>query len=238
MPDTPASLLAAALRRDPAGPLLTYYDDETGERTELSATTAANWVAKTANLLADELGVEPGEPVCLLLPAHWQTAVMLLAVWSLGALPVTGAEGTAVIVADEARLPTAVNAGAREVVGLSLRPLNAPLSSPPPAVTDYAGAVLAAPDAFQPVEPSGTVEVMAARNWAKETGLTGDDRLLVSDVIGVADAIDWLLTPLVAGASIVLCRNTDPRRLPARITQERVTATLGRTVEGVRRLDS
>ena len=50
----PADLLAAAVRREPAAPLLTHYDDVTGGRVELSATTLANWVAKTANLLQDE----------------------------------------------------------------------------------------------------------------------------------------------------------------------------------------
>ena len=48
-------LLDAALRSDPARPLVTFYDDATGERIELSVTTYANWVAKTASLLQDEL---------------------------------------------------------------------------------------------------------------------------------------------------------------------------------------
>src|SRR5262249_8331331 len=56
-------LLAQALARDPGRPLLTYYDDATGERAELSATTLANWVAKTANLLQDELALSPGDRV-------------------------------------------------------------------------------------------------------------------------------------------------------------------------------
>src|SRR5690606_31992912 len=33
-----------------ARPLITFYDDATGERIELSGVTTANWVAKTANL--------------------------------------------------------------------------------------------------------------------------------------------------------------------------------------------
>ncbi len=48
-------LLEPALRRDPTGPLLTWYDEAGGERVELSATTLDNWVAKTANLLDEEL---------------------------------------------------------------------------------------------------------------------------------------------------------------------------------------
>jgi hypothetical protein len=46
--------------RDPVRPLVTHYDDATGERVELSATTLENWVSKTANLLQDELGRTAG----------------------------------------------------------------------------------------------------------------------------------------------------------------------------------
>ena len=44
---TPAGLLADALRADPGRPLITFYDDATGERVELSVATFGNWVAKT-----------------------------------------------------------------------------------------------------------------------------------------------------------------------------------------------
>ncbi|NEC79406.1 TIGR03089 family protein, partial [Streptomyces sp. SID9913] len=81
---TPADLLSSALAADPGRPLVTFYDDATGERVELSVATFANWVAKTANLLQDELSAEPGDRVALLLPAHWQTAVWLLACASVG----------------------------------------------------------------------------------------------------------------------------------------------------------
>ena len=55
--DTIGDLFAAAVAADPTRPLLTYYDDATGERTELSGTSLANWVAKTANLLVDRCGL-------------------------------------------------------------------------------------------------------------------------------------------------------------------------------------
>ena len=38
------------------GPRITYYDDASGERIEVSTVTLANWAAKTANLLRDEMG--------------------------------------------------------------------------------------------------------------------------------------------------------------------------------------
>ncbi|MBK3590271.1 TIGR03089 family protein, partial [Streptomyces sp. MBT57] len=69
---TAADLLRSALAADPARPLVTFYDDATGERVELSVATFANWVAKTANLLQSDLAAEPGDRLALLLPAHWQ----------------------------------------------------------------------------------------------------------------------------------------------------------------------
>src|SRR5690606_10395687 len=77
------------LRADPMGPRITYFDDATGERIELSTVTLANWAAKTANLLRDELGAGAGTRVAVLLPAHWQTAAVLLGVWWIGAEVVT-----------------------------------------------------------------------------------------------------------------------------------------------------
>ncbi len=56
------AVLDPLLRADPMGPRITYYDDATGERIELSTVTLANWAAKTANLLRDELGAGPGTP--------------------------------------------------------------------------------------------------------------------------------------------------------------------------------
>ena len=65
-------------------PLLTWYDDHRDERVELSYRTFDNWVAKTANLLVDELGAEPGDRVGAALVDHWQTPVVLAACWRAG----------------------------------------------------------------------------------------------------------------------------------------------------------
>jgi len=79
-----AAALAARLRADGASPLVTFYDDATGERVELSAITLDNWVAKTANLLVDTLGLAPGDLVGVDLPVHWLAIVVLLGAWSAG----------------------------------------------------------------------------------------------------------------------------------------------------------
>ncbi|CPW70169.1 TIGR03089 family protein [Mycobacteroides abscessus] len=75
-------------------PRITYYDDATGERIELSTVTLANWAAKTANMLRDEFGAGPGSTVAVRLPAHWQTAGVLLGIWWAGAELVFGDAST------------------------------------------------------------------------------------------------------------------------------------------------
>ncbi|MGH3327239.1 MAG: TIGR03089 family protein, partial [Streptomycetales bacterium] len=89
---TPADLLRSAMAADASRPLVTFYDDATGERTELSVATFDNWVAKTANLLQDGLLAEPGQRVAILLPLHWQTAVWLLSCWTCGLVAAPGGD--------------------------------------------------------------------------------------------------------------------------------------------------
>src|SRR5271156_7222252 len=132
------------LRADPVGPRITYYDDATGERIELSAVTLANWAAKTGNLLRDELGGGPASRVAVLLPAHWQTAAVLFGVWWIGAdVVLDGREGIAADIAlcTAERLDEADATGAGEVAVLSLDAFGRPVPDLPIGVTDYATAV-------------------------------------------------------------------------------------------------
>jgi uncharacterized protein (TIGR03089 family) len=67
-------------------PFLTWYDErQLDQRVELSFKTFDNWVAKTANLLVEELGAGPGDRVAAVLADHWQTVVVLAACWRVGA---------------------------------------------------------------------------------------------------------------------------------------------------------
>jgi len=87
--ETPAALLRRLVAADPGRPRVTVYDDTDsptrGERIELSARVLANWVAKAANLLRDDLDVGPGSVVLLDLPPHWRTLYWAFAAWSVGA---------------------------------------------------------------------------------------------------------------------------------------------------------
>ena len=86
--ESPAAVLRRAVTSDPGRPRVTVYDDTDsptrGERIELSARVLANWVAKAANLLQDDLHVGPGSVVVLDLPPHWRTLYWALGVWSVG----------------------------------------------------------------------------------------------------------------------------------------------------------
>ncbi|SDQ09566.1 TIGR03089 family protein [Quadrisphaera sp. DSM 44207] len=91
-PRTVPQLLAALRASDLGRPRLTWYGAD-GERVELSARVLENWVAKTANLLVEELDAGPGTRVHLALPPHWRTAVWVLSAWAVGAEPVLAAPG-------------------------------------------------------------------------------------------------------------------------------------------------
>ncbi|WP_034519124.1 TIGR03089 family protein [Actinomadura rifamycini] len=165
----PVELLRRRVADDPSRPLVTFYDDRTGERVELSARTFDNWVAKTANFLVDGLGVEPGTRAVLALPPHWQTSVWLMACWAAGlvAEPVSpgslaarsedgaaepfGAAAPYVLATSEEALDEVLaDADAEEIVGLSLHALGAPLGHCPPGVVDYAAEVRSYGDRFTP----------------------------------------------------------------------------------------
>jgi uncharacterized protein (TIGR03089 family) len=90
---SPGRLLRAGDEASNDRPLLTWYHGALGQRVELSARTFGNWVAKTANLLVEELGLGPGDRVGLLLPSHWQAPVALAACWRAGASVVPAGPG-------------------------------------------------------------------------------------------------------------------------------------------------
>jgi uncharacterized protein (TIGR03089 family) len=228
--------------RDPAQPLVTLVDGPA--RVELSGATAANWAAKTANLL-----VAIGEPsrVGLLLPLHWQFVTLLLGGVAAGATVVVARE-PADLADCEVAFVTASTAGAAldacggDVLAVSTAPLGGRLRDLPAMVLD-AGAEL----------PSygDVLSRAAATGWCVELdgqpvgplpdlGLTGADRVLTTlpPVEGLALG---LLAPLAAGAALVLAPTAhdggalDDATLAA-LAAEQVTASVGVDLPGCRRL--
>ena len=228
------ALVGPLLDRDPMGPRITYYDDATGERIELSTVTLANWAAKTANLLRDEFGVGSGSRVAVLLPAHWQTAAVLLGVWWIGAeVVLSGAADVALCTRD--RLDEADSSGAAEVAVLSLDPFGKPAEDLPIGVTDYATAVRVHGDQIVPERAPGPAldgqsvdDVLdAARRSADRQGLTAQDRVMSDRAwASQADLVDNLLAVLAARASLVQLSNPDPGQLERRRETEKVTRAL------------
>jgi uncharacterized protein (TIGR03089 family) len=217
---------ATAAAEDPARPLLTWYDDATGDRTELSGATLDNWVSKTANLLVDGLGLGRGDRAGVLLPPHWQTAAVLLGCWAAG-LDITNEKSSAdVIFASSDRVNEAEgwNTGERLVLGLA--PMALPMRTVPTGFVDYVAEVRGFGDHFTPYPDQidgGLVERAAMR--AADLGLKAGDRVLV-DAAKHPDPLDWLLAPLAGGATLVLCGALDPAKLDDRAAAEKVTTQL------------
>jgi uncharacterized protein (TIGR03089 family) len=242
-PATFPDALAGLLRSDAARPLVTFYDDATGERVELSVATYANWVAKTAGLCQDELDVEAGGLVLLDLPTHWLGAVWLGAAWTLGLaatddrslvdradLVVCGPDGVGSYAPHADRVP---------VLALSLRPLGGRfVEALPTGVTDYGAVVLAQPDLFVPAVPpagpdpgwrdsTGTstqADLLAA---AAGSSLVGAEGRLLTDVNPCTrPGLATLLGPVLHRASTVWVRRPSEDAWSGRREQERATAEL------------
>jgi uncharacterized protein (TIGR03089 family) len=230
-----AAVLDPMLRSDPVGPRITYYDDATGERIELSAVTLANWAAKTGNLLRDELAAGPASRVAVLLPAHWQTAAVLFGVWWIGAEVLLAATDADIALCTAGRLDEAEGTGAGEVAVLSLDPFGRPAPDLPIGITDYATAVRVHGDQIVaerhpgPALAGRSVEevLLACHTSATTRGLTATDRVLsTTSWDRPDDLIEGLLAVLAVGASLVQVTNPDPAALPRTIETEKVTRTL------------
>ncbi|MFD4634725.1 TIGR03089 family protein [Streptomyces sp. NPDC058284] len=245
---TPADLLRSALASDPARPLVTFYDDATGERVELSVATFANWVAKTANLLQGDLAAEPGDRAVLLLPAHWQTAVWLLACSSVGVVADVGGDpASADLVVSGPDSLDAARGCSGERVALALRPLGGRFPQPPAGFTDYAVEVPGQGDRFTPFAPvdpdevalvvegeelTGAEVVERARADAGRLGVGAGSRVLSGLPYDTWQGLSaGLYGALAVGGSVVLCRHLEEGsgsdgRLERRVVEEKVSLTL------------
>ena len=231
-------------------PLLTYYDDATGERTELSAAEVGAWVARSAALLRDGCGLGAGSRAAVLLPPHWQTAMVLLGAWSAGVAVEFRPWSTAGLEGPPTDVPDAVFVSrkrldswleevpaARHRFVLGLAPGLAPLGEVPEGYRDFAAEVVRHPDtapAYAELGPgdAATTDGTTYSEWsdlahdiAASLQLRAGDRVLI-DASHHEHPVQWLLAPLAAGASIVLCANLERDALDPRIAAEGVTRVL------------
>jgi uncharacterized protein (TIGR03089 family) len=231
---------------DSERPLLTYYDDATGERTALSAAALGAWTARTATLLRS-CGLRWGDRAAVLLPPHWQTAAILLGLWSSGIAVSFRGAATAGLPAlgGGQHEPFDVTFVARHRIGDWLDNVptgnfqfavgtRAPLGDVPEGYQDYlaeAGGRPTDTPAYDRVRGSDPATVdgtsfgawdALARGIAQSVGMRRGDRLLI-DASASEEPVKWLLAPLAAGASIVLCANLDPSTVDAKVAAEGVT---------------
>jgi uncharacterized protein (TIGR03089 family) len=242
---TAAATPYAALRavRDLSSPFLTWYDDTSGARVELSMASLGNSIAKAAGHLRDELDIEPGDAVYLDLPVHWQRALWLGACWSARAVacisPASAAGARAAVTHRPDWLREQFADAAPDVTEVSLAPLWLPAREQPDVFTpvdvqqsDDPALLLA----DRRVLTAGEVMVHAA-DLADAWRLTAGGRLLAIDPVAdpraadpahaLGDAVGWLVAlgvPLAATASVVLVANEDPVGRDQRMAAERATA--------------
>jgi uncharacterized protein (TIGR03089 family) len=247
--DTLADLFAAAQAVDPARPFVTFYDDATGERVELSYASFGNWVAKTANLVQEGLAAEAGHTVALLLPLHWQTLVWLMACWEARVVAVPGGDPAetdhAVSGPDDL---DALQDSPGERVALALRPLGGRFEPPhikplPEGVLDYAVEVPAYGDQAlrmagppRPDDPAARLGgrtytnaelVGHAREHAAARQLGEGARVLTDlDAGTLAGLAGSMLAPMAVRGSVVLCRYLDRDQVERRTAAERATHVL------------
>lgn len=226
------AVLAQQARTHGHAPFLTYYDDRSGERTELSYATFDNWVSKSANLLAEEAGAGPGSTLSLGLVDHWIGAVVVAAAWKLGAVIRTGADDAAdiVVVAEDDRGSVRGGHPGLVVVGGGM---GGRVLEDGPGL-DYGAEVLAFADDYD--DPRVTMDSPAAATpdgvlthgevyTAVAGGLPADARLLVARRLD--DGQPRLAMAVCAGASLVWCPRSEATDLTRRAADERVTHRLG-----------
>ncbi len=228
-------------------PLLTAYEERTGERTELSHATFDGWVSKTSNLLRDGLGLGPGSSVAVDLPPHWLLPVWVAACAEVGAVASLGADPAG---ADLAVCgPGGVEASlvAPEVMACSLLPFAMPFGEPLPAgAEDYCLEVRAYGDRFAPSHRPGPHDPLlgladgsaldhaavlgSSAALAGRLGLDLGSRSLVAAATSTEGLLALLLSvPLLLGGSTVLVVGTDDDgrldRLAAQEGAQRVRLT-------------
>jgi uncharacterized protein (TIGR03089 family) len=221
--------LRGRVRSNGAAPLLTYYDTGTGERTEFSARSFANWVDKTTNLL-EELEAREGivaSSLALSRPAHWMTLIWPLAAWQSGAEyrvqpRATGGADVAVVGPADAPWPEAGT-----TIACSLDPLGRPLRDVPPGVLDYSTEALSCSDLAHPapLAPGQVAWVDADRTLTHADLMTIEPRSgrVLVRASGAFDTLrQAIIGPLLGGGSAVLVAgDTEPAQLARIRSSER-----------------
>ena len=232
---SPEELFATVLAARPAQPLVTFYHEGRAERSELSARSLANWVAKTYFLLSDELGLGIGDAAFIDLPAHWISVPVLFGCWTAGLEVVTDPRHAGVAFVE----PSTVSLAKAVPDVFVVAPDSAAVGfagAPPNGARDYVAAVRPQQDAWAAVHPPATAHDPAldgatrhalaerAAQRARELALPEAARVLTArDWTKPTDWVDTVLAPLAVRGSVVIVRNATADTIERRRQQERAT---------------
>jgi uncharacterized protein (TIGR03089 family) len=219
MTDTLVDLALKVSR--PTAPLVTYYDIATGERVELSGVTTANWVAKTANFLLEDLDTEIGTRVRIGLPSHWLRIVWLLSAWQVGAV-VTDSDARIAVTGPD------LDADEPDRVASALLPFGVRFPTPPDGFLDLGVEIPGHPDVYlgvvapSPDDRAVDLPDLQASHADMLTTPPDGRRLLVGAGDLARDA-RLLVAACRGGGSLVLCHGGDTAAVERVAVQEQAT---------------
>ncbi len=242
MPQTPAGILSAMRSVSPSSPRLVWHGQD--GRIELSGRVFDNWVAKSSNLLVDELDATDTSRIVLDLPPHWKSLALAFACWQVGALVVlpedTASPADADIVLSSRPRPAASPSGSLACVALGSLALgwDGPL---PRGAVDFAAEVRSHGDVYQgqPVDDDAPLveaggRTLRAGDLLDTVTLPSESRdaaadgptLLLEPGAGLEQALAAALAVWAHGGVLVLVEDGVPvtDRL---LSGERVTGRLG-----------
>ena len=227
---TPPSVLdrlRQRVRTDGSAPLLTYYDLDSGERTELSVRSYANWVDKATNLFGSLDAADGGTVASVVArdhPGHWISLIVPLAAWQAGARVLVtdraGAAAADVVVLGPLDPEPVVPDG---TLAASLHPLALPLRDLPDGVADFSSETLAQPDQVwisPPVLANGVAWVDADRTLSHREVSAVEavaGRVLVRPSDPWTSLRQAIVAPLLGGGSAVVVVGADDPERVARI---------------------
>ena len=214
-------LLQRRVRVDGAQPLITCYDAD-GARTELSATTYANWVAKSANLITWTIDAGTGDrialPVAARHPGHWMTLVWIGACWTAGVEVVLAHDRDVVAVVSGPELDFGDSTADRFACSLHPLALGFPAELPSD-VTDWAVEVKGEGDEFGGVTPMADDLAWGGLTLAEVLDVEPVSARVLFDCRDTLDPLvvarGALIAPLLGGGSSVTVLGGDPSSVAA-----------------------
>lgn len=236
-------LLKELLASDPSVPRLTFYDETTGGRTDLSAVTLDNWASKIGNMLHDEFDLEAGDTAWIDLPPIWTSACLVLGAERAGiefsdADPLVVFTTVGKLSEWEERFPDAYLAAVTDdAFGRGVVECGGEI---PPGVVDFGPEVRLHPDGYLGMGPEDGQPLIGgrtpgelvreARARADEAGLDAGARVISAGwADGSPGAEGWMnavLTPWSVGGAAVIVRGADEERM-ARIADIEKARPLG-----------